>query len=427
MLSLPDMRASGLTEVQYSGHLLLMVSLYSMLFNDDSFDQKDSIVFNWDPLFWGMGPESFSYTRSTLQNSILKEMERENWMGVCCEPNMIFVVCNQFPLIATRYNDIRNGTKIIDDVLPKYKAAWAEKGMVSENGLFRRFYLTKQDRVVVSDQIGHTAWAMAFMPWNATQVKSMYPSTGLGFLQHIGDRTNLNPPQVAKAIKEIVEKDGCDPDDEAVLAQARESTKNVPSQTMKYMSPAFGHVAQWLSEIAGPAGIDPLLKHADMYLNPSWSKGGLYYARHDAGWDEEGNYICVEPYTGNSALGYARLNIKDGQKKMWEEAWTAKDVEQRPWIDGVQLSQNVDVLRGGWDGEKQAMMATFRTWNGDQVKVVPVAKNLPYGMYGVYLNGDLQHTANVTHGSEDIAVELTLAADEVDLVFWRAQTKYARL
>lgn len=183
-----------LTERQYSGHLLLMVSLYFMLFNDDSFNQPDSIVFNWNPLFWGMGPESFSYICSSLQTSILKEMERENWMGVCCEPNLIFVVCNQFPLIATRYNDVRNGTKVIDDVLPKYKAAWAKQGMVSDNGLFRRCYLTKQDMVVVSDEIGHTAWAMAFMPWNAKQVKSMYPATGLGFLQHIGDRTNLNPP-----------------------------------------------------------------------------------------------------------------------------------------------------------------------------------------------------------------------------------------
>ena len=83
---------------KYSGHLLLMVALYSMLFNDDSFDKSDSIVFDWNPLFFGMGRERYSYTRSTLQASILKEMERENWMGVCCEPNMVFIICNQFPV-----------------------------------------------------------------------------------------------------------------------------------------------------------------------------------------------------------------------------------------------------------------------------------------------------------------------------------------
>jgi len=96
-------------DIQYSGHLLLMVSLYSMLFNDDSFDQPGSIVFNWNPLFFGMGPENFSYTRSTLQDAIIKEMKREKWMGVCCEPNMIFIICNQFPVRCVIFPDFISG------------------------------------------------------------------------------------------------------------------------------------------------------------------------------------------------------------------------------------------------------------------------------------------------------------------------------
>lgn len=87
-----------------------MVSLYSMLFNDDSFDRSDAIVFDWNPLFWGMGPERFSYTRSTLQEAILKEMEREDWMGVCCEPNMIFIICNQFPVMSIPYLELISPT-----------------------------------------------------------------------------------------------------------------------------------------------------------------------------------------------------------------------------------------------------------------------------------------------------------------------------
>jgi hypothetical protein len=75
-----------------------MVSLYLMLFNDHKYDKEGSIVFDWNPLFFGMGPERFSYTRSTLQTTLLREMERENWMGVCCEPSMIFIICNQFPV-----------------------------------------------------------------------------------------------------------------------------------------------------------------------------------------------------------------------------------------------------------------------------------------------------------------------------------------
>lgn len=88
--------------IMYSGHLLLMTSLYAMLFDDDEFERPESLIFYWDPLFWGMGPEKFSYSTQSLQEAILKEMERGGWAGVCCEPNLIFVVCNQFPVSEVR-------------------------------------------------------------------------------------------------------------------------------------------------------------------------------------------------------------------------------------------------------------------------------------------------------------------------------------
>jgi len=61
-------------------------------------------------------------------------------------------------LLAMRYNDIRNGTKIVDDVLEKYKAAWAEKGLINENGIFPEFYMIKQDHLMQTKEIGFTAW-----------------------------------------------------------------------------------------------------------------------------------------------------------------------------------------------------------------------------------------------------------------------------
>jgi hypothetical protein len=86
--------------IMYSGHLLLMVSLYAALFDDDEFEKEGALVFQWSPMFWGMGPEKFEYSTKSLQNAILKEMERGDWAGVCCEPNLVFVVCNQFPVCA---------------------------------------------------------------------------------------------------------------------------------------------------------------------------------------------------------------------------------------------------------------------------------------------------------------------------------------
>ena len=84
--------------IMYSGHLLLMTSLYAMLFDDDEFEKPGSIKFTWAPMYWGFGPQTFEYDTQKLQNIIFKEMEQNKWVGVCCEPNAVFIVCNQYPV-----------------------------------------------------------------------------------------------------------------------------------------------------------------------------------------------------------------------------------------------------------------------------------------------------------------------------------------
>ena len=39
----------------YSGHLLLMTSLYAMLFNDDEFEKPRSLTFKLRHWAWGFG------------------------------------------------------------------------------------------------------------------------------------------------------------------------------------------------------------------------------------------------------------------------------------------------------------------------------------------------------------------------------------
>ena len=258
------------------------------------------------------------------------------------------------------------------------------------------------------------------MPWNYEQIQSMYPSTGDGFLQRVDGRINLRPAAMANAIKDIVAKEGGEHDSPMVIARAREMTADSPPTKKPYLSPTFGYIAQWLSEVAGAADLDALLLHADTYLCPSWANGGLYYPRCDTAWDKDGNYTFVEPYTGNAAIGYARLNVKDGQKKMWDSPWTKEDVENRPWIDGVGLEQDVDCLRGRWDEEQQAMIATFKSWNAKRIAIRPIMRTLPSGTYGVYVDGELKSVASVGSRSEEIAVDLEIAGEEVDLVVLRA-------
>jgi len=69
------------------------------------------------------------------------------------------------------------------------------------------------------------------------------------------------------------------------------------------------------------------------------------YARSNEGWDKDGNYKHVDPYTENIGIGYVRMNVKDGQK-MLDMPWTKDEVEERPRIEEVSLEQDVDCLRG---------------------------------------------------------------------------------
>jgi hypothetical protein len=108
---------------------------------------------------------------------------------------------------------------------------------------------------------------MAFMPWNYDMVQDMYASTGVGFLHRVDNRINVHPPVVANAIRKIVARGSIDIADATL--QARELTKEEKPSARRYLSPAFGYIAQWLSEVAGPPDLDSLLIHADMYLKPS--------------------------------------------------------------------------------------------------------------------------------------------------------------
>ncbi|KAM0420298.1 hypothetical protein ACHAPT_011959 [Fusarium lateritium] len=359
--------------IMYSGHLLMMISLYAMLFADDKYDAPGSLSFDWDPI-WGMTnkPTSFKYSRLTLQEAIMKDMEREKWLGVCCEPNVIFIVCNMFPIIGFRYNDAVDGTNNAELVVEKYRAAWAKTGLLDNNGLFKQYILSRQGRAPDSEDATHSAWAMAFMPWNYDLIQSLYSSSTLGFVHRLPDRINLQMPEVAMNIKALVKEEGVDPEASFTVARALEKAKaeanGEPLGLMKneylrfrYKPTTFGHMAQWFCEVADESDLSKLLRHADQYMNPAWKDGGLYYKREDEGWDDQGNYIHVEPYTGNASIRYARLNVQHGQKKMWDHPWTPDQVNNRPWIDGVGLDDNIDTLRGVWDDKEQAMVATFKT------------------------------------------------------------------
>ena len=272
---------------------------------------------------------------------------------------------------------------------------------------------------------------MAFMPWNHSLVQSISPAAGTGYLQRISDRINIRPAALANTIKHIATTENLDPESPLVLERARQETSHQQQQLQRqqqsrpngnpgYLLPTFGKVAMWLSEIAGASDLDPLLRHADRYLHPSWHNGGLYYARHDAGWDTEGNYTRMEPFSGNAGIAYARLNVRDGQKRMWDAPWTREQVRHRVCIEGVGLQHGVDFLRGVWVDEIKALVTTMRSWDGAERVVEVNVKRLPRGRYGVYIDGALRQCVSVAEGSQQqdvgFGVPVGPGQREVDVV-----------
>ena len=79
----------------------------------------------------------------------------------------------------------------------------------------------------------------------------------------------------------------------------------------------------------------------------------------------------MDPFTGNSAVGYARLNVFDGQRKMWADPWTSEHISAAPHIEGVDLASGVDFLRGCWVESVRAMVITMRSWDG-KVKMLVI-------------------------------------------------------
>lgn len=177
-----------------------------------------------------------------------------------------------------------------------------------------------------------------------------------------------------------------------------------------------------LSEMGAKKQLDDLLEFSDRKLNPTWERGGLFYPRHDVTLDNNNDFTHVEPHSGNSAIGYSRLNVVDGQKKIWEKPWTRELLDSRPFVDGVTLADGFDFLRGAWDEKTQALVMTLKAWEGHLNKPKEVAltvKQLRAGDWAVYVEGELRETCYI-EGREDLHLRVNVPSSvEVDVVVLR--------
>lgn len=252
--------------------------------------------------------------------------------------------------------------------------------------------------------------------WNSEQVHAMYPSQALGTLTRQEDgRVNVELPSVAAAFRELVRTKDADPNAASTRQEAFELASSRPKETFPFTKPMFGYAAMWASEVGNQATLDGLLKHADLLLNPCWTNGGLYYPRNDIKEDSSGNWRFVDPFTGNGAIGYARLNVSDGQKKMWDGAWTPEKVRQSVAVENVSFAEGVDFLRCEWVEESgngfEGLVMTMRTWDGEHRTVRPKIVGLSSGRFEMFVDGSLVRSMAVERAKE-VELEVEVGGEE---------------
>lgn len=254
--------------------------------------------------------------------------------------------------------------------------------------------------------------------WNSSLVHSLYEQQTLGHLTKFDGKTQLQHGGVASAFRRLVLKEGASPYSKQTLIKSREIFRaDESARVIPYQSISWGSFMQMLSELGKTQELDDLLEYADTHLSPTWEKGGLYYPREDRVFDVDERVIHMEPHSGNSGIGYARLNVENGQKQMWENPWTHETLMLRPWIDDIVLGDGVDFLRGTWDETKNALVVTVEGWEERKPQRIGMkARNLSTGTWAVYVRGELTEIHRL-EAQGDIRLELDgVGIQEVDVV-----------
>jgi hypothetical protein len=274
--------------------------------------------------------------------------------------------------------------------------------------------------------------------WNHELIHRLYRKQISGFITNVDGHIRLQPPVVANQYRKLA-AESIPLSDKEILGKAVQNAKADMAEAapppFPYTKPCFGYVTQWLSELGQTELLNGLLDYADKELNPTWENGGLYYPRNDTPFEFSANeavegvkWTHVSPFCGNAAIAYARLNVKDGQRIMYEKPWTREHLAATPWIDGLEFASKehgVSVLRGVWDGSAQALIVTVKGWDfpgaSESVTVKPTAKSLHAGTWAAYVGGKLFNTLEVKGGTvEAFSVEQSVKrGEEVDFVFMK--------
>ncbi|WP_156397313.1 MULTISPECIES: linalool dehydratase/isomerase domain-containing protein [unclassified Sphingomonas] len=309
--------------IMYSAYLQSAALLYHHIFDDARYSEPGALTLTLRPLFWGDGPKIFINDERSLSEHIYWQMVENGYLGVACEPNCIFQICNQPSILGFRLEDLIYGGSRAQEVTDGYLRAWAEFGISNEAGHFN-VMVQQKERSLPSPP----------SPWS---------DFWLGALMHA-----WNPETVAQhyaVARDIWIRPG--PADTAWVDLSQGFARAGLSSALD-----FGWAAVCASEVGDQAVLDGLLRYADARLHRSWDRGGLFYRRHDTIHDDEGYLAAMDPHSGNVLLGYARLNVPGGLKAIYEGQWSTAR-KNTPAI--VSIAGRVDLEMAYYDEDARTL------------------------------------------------------------------------
>lgn len=352
--------------IMYSGHLNHVAALYAYLFDDPKYERIGSMKFDG---FQGngFGATVAEYSLSTLNDLIYWQMVESGYMGVACQPNEVFVTCNQFPLWGLKWQDSRTGGSRADETAAGHFKAWERFGAYKRGEETPFLWMAAQNKISPArvpgsnDEIpGRFYVASPWSYWALHAANQDYAQSTYDYVTAAALDRDEDGSLVIINEKEMTADGKRYGRGAKVLAGERAPGVRHYSERDSRHAGIWGWFSLILSE-GGDPRLPEILDYVDRNMNPTWKDGGLYYPRNEHTW-VDGKFVGVTPLSGNANFAYARLNRKDGLNKLYFADW-AKTRLAQPNL--AEVSRYIDIARAVFLPDCNVLVITARPAHGD--------------------------------------------------------------
>jgi hypothetical protein len=149
--------------IMYSAHLALLIALYESISLDFKYTNR-----GWS-FVWSNDSEPIHYDAEKLMRAINAQVNADSTGGVACEPNSIFIICNNFQRLAfILYDRIHNTNH--SSTNHKWEKWMVKHGRApSSDYRYLRiiYYKPAHAFIPIYGTSGNDAWALTYMGWIA--------------------------------------------------------------------------------------------------------------------------------------------------------------------------------------------------------------------------------------------------------------------